>query len=137
MRDIQQVLERWGAWAASEGGNVYYKPVAAGFKELLPTSGRLRTSCCDDDGLVISSAMSVLKKKDSHLYMLLEWYYVNDMTLRGITAKLGISLNQVVIRLQKAEGFIEGYLAALSVTLEMDRYIQREAPATELTREKK
>ncbi|HEY3984974.1 antiterminator Q family protein [Cedecea sp.] len=120
MRDIQLVLERWGAWAASEGGNIYYAPVAAGFSGLIPGSRKSRAACCDDDGLVISSAMSVLKKKDAYLCMLLEWYYVNRMTLRGIGSKLGISLNQVVIRLQKAEGFIEGCLAALSVTLEMD-----------------
>ncbi|EFJ4249397.1 antitermination protein, partial [Escherichia coli] len=29
MRNIQQVLERWGGWAASEGGSVYFPPVAA------------------------------------------------------------------------------------------------------------
>ncbi|ENM1808458.1 antitermination protein [Klebsiella variicola] len=125
MRDIQLVLERWGAWAANGGDNVGYAPVAAGFSGLLPASRKSRTACCDDDGLMISSAMTVLKRKDSYLCMLLEWYYVNNMTLRGIAVKLGISLNQVVIRLQKAEGFIEGCLAALGVALEMDRYVER------------
>ncbi|MEQ5055970.1 antiterminator Q family protein [Klebsiella michiganensis] len=132
MRDIQQVLERWGAWAASGGDSVDYAPIAAGFKGLLPASRKSRTSCCDDDGLVISSAMSVLKKKDAYLCTLLEWYYINGMTLRALAVKLGISLNQVVIRLQKAEGFIEGCLAALGVTLEMDRYVEREPAPNEI-----
>lgn len=140
MRDIQQVLDRWGAWAASEGEGreVYYAPVAGGFKGLLPASRRSRTSCSDNDGLIISSAMSTLKKKDSYLYTLLEWYYVHGMTLRMIAGKLGISHNHASVRLQAAEGFIDGCLAALGVTLEMDRYVQRE-PVTasgEIIREK-
>lgn len=128
MRDIQQVLERWGAWTASEGEGrkVYYAPVAGGFKGLLPASRRSRVSCSDNDGLIISSAMSVLKKKDSYLYTLLEWYYVYSIPVRVIGSKLGTSHTLVLKRLQAAEGFIDGCLAALGVTLEMDRYVQRE-----------
>ncbi|HEN3373660.1 TPA: antitermination protein [Yersinia enterocolitica] len=120
MRDIQMVLERWGAWAASEGGSVYYSPIAAGFKGLLPYTRKSRASCSDDDGLIISSAMNVLKKKDPYLCTLLEWHYIKCMPLRAMAGKLGVSLNQVVIRLQRAEGFIAGCLAALGVPLEMD-----------------
>ncbi|MHA3383879.1 antiterminator Q family protein [Yersinia enterocolitica] len=120
MRDIQMVLERWGAWVASEGGNVYYSPIAAGFKGLLPYTRKSRASCSDDDGLIISSAMNVLKKKDPYLCTLLEWHYIKCMPLRTMAGKLGVSLNQVVIRLQRAEGFIAGCLAALGVPLEMD-----------------
>lgn len=126
MRDILQVLERYGVWAASEGGSVYYAPVVGGFKGVLPASRKSRASCSDNDGLIINSAMSVLKKRDAYLCALLEWYYVSKMPLRAIARKLGISLNRVVIRLQKAEGFVEGCLAALGVTFEMDRYVQRE-----------
>lgn len=127
MRDIQQVLERWGGWAASESGNVYYQPVAAGFKGLFPNRRKQRISCSDNDGLIVSSAMSVLKKKDSYLYTLLEWHYVYDIPVRGIGSKLGVSHTLVLKRLQNAEGFIDGCLAALGVTLEMDRYVQRES----------
>ncbi|HIB1529944.1 TPA: antiterminator Q family protein [Salmonella enterica subsp. enterica serovar Muenchen] len=126
MRDIQQVLERWGAWCASEGGSVYWQPVAAGFKGVMPYSRRRSIPCCDDDGLVINGAVARLKKKDSYLCSLLEWYYVRGMSLRALGSTLGISRNTVVIRLQAAEGFVEGCLAALDVKLEMDRYVQRE-----------
>ncbi|TNL03450.1 antitermination protein [Kosakonia cowanii] len=133
MRDIQMVLERWGAWAASGDANIGYPRTAAGLARLLPASRQGRVSCCDDDGLIISSAMRVLKNKDAYLCTLLEWYYVNGMTLRGIGNRLGISHNQVSVRLQKAEGFIEGCLAALGVTLEMDRYVQRESVSVEIS----
>ena len=123
MRDIQMVLERWGAWVANNHQDVEWSSVAAGFKGLIPSKVKSRPQCSDDDGLIISSAMTVLKKKEPYQYELLEMYYVYGVTLRALGVKLGISLNQVVIRLQKAEGFIDGCLAMLGVSLEIDCYI--------------
>ncbi|HDD9684261.1 TPA: antitermination protein [Escherichia coli] len=123
MRDIQMVLERWGAWVANNHEDVEWSSVAAGFKGLIPSKVKSRPQCSDDDGLIISSAMTVLKKKEPYQYELLEMYYVYGVTLRALGIKLGISLNQVVIRLQKAEGFIDGCLAMLGVSLEIDCYI--------------
>lgn len=40
MRDIQMVLERWGAWAASDSSGVDYSPIAAGFKGFFPIPAR-------------------------------------------------------------------------------------------------
>ncbi|HGU0936947.1 TPA: antiterminator Q family protein, partial [Escherichia coli] len=113
MRDIQMVLERWGAWVANNHEDVEWSSVAAGFKGLISSKVKSRPQCSDDDGLIISSAMTVLKKKEPYQYELLEMYYVYGVTLRALGVKLGISLNQVVIRLQKAEGFIDGCLAML------------------------
>ncbi|EGE2801879.1 TPA: antitermination protein [Escherichia coli] len=123
MRDIQMVLERWGAWVANNHEDVEWSSVAAGFKGLIPSKVKSRPQCSDDDGLIISSAMTVLKKKEPYQYELLEMYYVYGVTLRVLGVKLGISLNQVVIRLQKAEGFIDGCLAMLGVSLEIYCYI--------------
>ncbi|HFI3748642.1 TPA: antiterminator Q family protein [Escherichia coli] len=123
MRDIQMVLERWGAWVANNHEDVEWSSVAAGFKGLIPSKVKSRPQCSDDDGLIISSAMTVLKKKEPYQYELLEMYYMYGVTLRALGVKLGISLNQVVIRLQKAEGFIDGCLAMLGVSLEIDCYI--------------
>ena len=123
MRDIQMVLERWGAWVANNHEDVEWSSVAAGFKGLIPSKVKSRPQCSDDDGLIISSATTVLKKKEPYQYELLEMYYVYGVTLRVLGVKLGISLNQVVIRLQKAEGFIDGCLAMLGVSLEIDCYI--------------
>ncbi|NAK73206.1 antitermination protein [Escherichia coli] len=123
MRDIQMVLERWGAWVANNHEDVEWSSVAAGFKGLIPSKVKSRPQCSDDDGLIISSAMTVLKKKEPYQYELLEMYYLYGVTLRVLGVKLGISLNQVVIRLQKAEGFIDGCLAMLGVSLEIDCYI--------------
>jgi hypothetical protein len=127
MRDIQKVMERWGAWAADDGDNVDYAPIAAGFKGLLPSTRRPRVSCCDDDGIMISAAMNILKKKDAYLCSLLEMYYIKQIPLRALGDRLGISRNLVAMRLQNAEGFIDGCLSALGVPLEMDLECQKEA----------
>lgn len=36
MRDMYEVLDRWGAWAAADNSGVDWQPIAAGFKGLLP-----------------------------------------------------------------------------------------------------
>lgn len=41
MRDIQMVLERWGAWAANNHEDVTWSSIAAGFKGLIPSKVRL------------------------------------------------------------------------------------------------
>ncbi|HDX9251885.1 TPA: antitermination protein, partial [Escherichia coli] len=48
MRDIQMVLERWGAWAANNHEDVTWSSVAAGFKGLIPSKVKSRPQCCDD-----------------------------------------------------------------------------------------
>ncbi|WP_324028823.1 antiterminator Q family protein [Pantoea sp. JZ2] len=121
MRDIQMVLSRWGAWAASGESNIGYPRIAAGLSRLLPASRQGRVSCCDDDGMFINEAMIRLSKHDEYLCALLEWHYIENMTLRAMAAKLGISHNHVAVRLQSAESFIQGSLCALDIELEMDR----------------
>ncbi|HFW4212005.1 TPA: antiterminator Q family protein [Salmonella enterica subsp. enterica serovar Reading] len=126
MRDIQQVLERWGTWAANNREDVTWSTVAAGFKGLIPSKVTSRTQCCDDDAMVICGCMARLYKNNRDMHDLLVDYYVFGMTLRTIAGKLGISHSHASVHLQTAEGFIDGCLAALGVTLEMDRYVQRE-----------
>ncbi|ENB5393345.1 antitermination protein, partial [Escherichia coli] len=52
MRDIQQVLERWGAWAANNREDATWSSVAAGFKGIIPAKITSRPQCCDDDAMV-------------------------------------------------------------------------------------
>ncbi|EHF8256007.1 antiterminator Q family protein [Phytobacter diazotrophicus] len=126
MRDIQMVLERWGAWAAGGSANIGYPRTAAGLSRLLPASRQGKPSCCDDDGMFINEAMIRLRKHDEYLCSLLEWHYIDNMTLRAMATKLGISHNHVSVRLQAAESFIQGSLCTLEIKLEMDKECRRE-----------
>lgn len=126
MRDIQMVMERWGAWVASGETNIGYPRIAAGLSRLLPASRAGRPSCCDDDGMFMNEAMIRLSKHDEYLCALLEWHYIENMPLRAMATKLGISHNHVSVRLQAAESFIQGSLCALDIKLEMDRECRKE-----------
>ncbi|MXP48885.1 antitermination protein [Pantoea sp. Eser] len=126
MRDIQMVMARWGAWAASGETNIGYPRTAADLARLLPASRQGRPSCCDDDGMLINEAMIRLSKNDAHLCSLIEWYYIDGLPLRSLEKKCGVSYNTISLRIQKAESFIDGCLCALNIRLEMDRECTKE-----------
>lgn len=49
MRDMYEVLDRWGAWAAADNSGVDWQPIAAGFKGLLPHGKKSRLQCEGND----------------------------------------------------------------------------------------
>ncbi|WP_340618963.1 antiterminator Q family protein [Xenorhabdus entomophaga] len=126
MRDIQLVLERWGAWVADNSDGVYWSSVAAGFKGLIPNKVKSRPQCCEDDAMVISSCMAKLNQKDSDNHDLLFDYYVFGKTFMQLARDRHCSDGHIGKKLQKAEGVIEGMLMMLDVPLEMDKYVQLE-----------
>lgn len=126
MRDIQQVLERWGAWAANNHEDVTWASIAAGFKGLIPARVKSRPQCCDDDAMVICGCIARLNKNNQDLHNLLVDYYVMGMTFMALARKHDCSDTNIGKRLQKAEGVVDGMLMMLDVRLEMDRYVSRE-----------
>ena len=99
MRDIQMVLERWGAWAASDSSGVDYSPIAAGFKGLLPYTSKTRQACSDSDALIIEGCLARLKQKkpDEHSllvahYLYRIWAAVRPTTSRSPAARSGASV---------------------------------------------
>ncbi|MBD2816635.1 antitermination protein [Xenorhabdus sp. Flor] len=126
MRDIQLVMERWGAWAADNSDGVYWSSIAAGFKGLIPNKVKSRTQCCDDDAIIISSCMARLNRKNSEAHDLLFDYYVFGKTFMQLAYEHHCSDGHIGKKLQKAEGVIEGMLMMLDTPLEMDKYVQLE-----------
>ena len=84
MRDMQNVLECWGGWAASDNSGVDYSPIAAGFKGLLPQSSKSRLSCTDDDALIIEGCLAQLKKRKPYEHSLLVAHYLYGISKRKI-----------------------------------------------------
>ncbi|TDB48064.1 antiterminator Q family protein [Photorhabdus luminescens] len=123
MRDIQLVLERWGGWAASENSGVNYSPIAAGFKGLLPASSKTRLSCCDNDGLIIDTAVGKLKKvgRDDE-YKLIEKHYKEGLSKSAIARKEKCSEGKIRQKLMIAETFIDACLIMSDAKLEMDEW---------------
>ncbi|OCA55156.1 antiterminator Q family protein [Photorhabdus namnaonensis] len=123
MRDIQQVLERWGGWAASENSGVDYSPIAAGFKGLLPASSKNRLSCCDSDGMIIDAVVGKLKKvgRDDE-YELIEKHYKDGLSKSAIARKEKCSEGKIRQKLMIAETFIDACLIMSDAKLEMDEW---------------
>ncbi len=120
MRDIQMVLERWGGWAASDSTGVDYSPIAAGFKGLLPQTSKTRLSCTDDDALIIEGCLTRLQKRKPYEHSLLVAYYLYGISKRKIARMRKKDEKMIRIEIQMAEGFIDGCLSMLDVTLDMD-----------------
>ncbi|TFT76166.1 antitermination protein [Proteus mirabilis] len=125
MRDMQEVLSRWGAWCADNTESVQWYSIAAGFKGLIPNKVKSRSQCCEDDAMIISSCMAQLNKKNSDMHDLLLDYYLFGMTFIQLAKKHHCSDTYIGKKLQKAEGIIEGMLMMLEIPLEMDRYVKK------------
>ncbi|HGB9388278.1 TPA: antiterminator Q family protein [Escherichia coli] len=120
VRDIQMVIERWGAWAASDSSGVDYSPIAAGFKGLMPQISKTRISCTDDDALIIESCLALLKKKKPYEHSLIVAHYLYGISKRKIAKARKKDEKLIRIEIQMAEGFIDGCLSMLDVRLEME-----------------
>lgn len=125
MRDIQLVLERWGAWAANNSESVYWPSIAAGFSGLIPSKVKSRPQCCEDDAMIISSCMAKLNQKNSEMHDLLFDYYVFGKTFMQLARERFCSDTHIGKQLQKAEGQIDGMLMWLDISLEMDKYVEK------------
>ncbi|EEW5341073.1 antitermination protein Q [Escherichia coli] len=123
-RDIQMVLERWGAWAASDSSGVDYSPIAAGFKGLLPYTSKKRLACSDSDALIIEGCLACLKKKRPYEHSLLVAHYLYRISKRKIAKARWKDEKLIRIEIQMAEGFIDGCLSMLDVSLEMDAEVE-------------
>lgn len=121
MRDIQHILELWGAWAANDNSQVDWQPIAAGFKGLLPYTNKSRPQCCDNDGLIIDAVVGQLKaRRLIYEISLIFLHYVYGISKRKIAKNYKVSEGRIRQQIQVAEGFINGCLAMLDVKLEME-----------------
>ncbi|HED1838432.1 antiterminator Q family protein [Citrobacter freundii] len=131
-RNIQMVMERWGAWAADNREDVYWPSTAAGFSGLIPSKVRSRIQCCDDDGLILSNLMAGLNSKHQAAHDLLFDHYVFGKTFMQLAREHHCSDGHIGKKLSNAEGIIDGLLMALEIRLEMDRDVQSYPPGREV-----
>lgn len=131
-RNIQMVMERWGAWAADNREDVYWPSTAAGFSGLIPSKVRSRIQCCDDDGLILSNLMAGLNSKHQAAHDLLFDHYVFGKTFMQLAREHHCSDGHIGKKLSNAEGIIDGLLMALEIRLEMDRDVQSYLPGREV-----
>lgn len=117
MTDIYDLLDRWGAWAASDSSGVYWQPVAAGFKGLIPDTRKSRVQTNDDEGIMIDGCVTRLKKRSIEHYELIIAHFVVGVSLRAIARKRKCSDGTIRKELQSALGFIHGVISCLDENL--------------------
>ncbi|MES0319976.1 antitermination protein [Citrobacter sedlakii] len=115
MRDMYEVLDRWGAWAASDNSGVDWHPIAAGFKGLLPHGKNSRIKCDDDEGIIIDGCVARLRKYKPDEYELIIVHFVIGISLRTIAKKRKCSDGTIRKELQTAMGFVEGCISMLDL----------------------
>lgn len=120
MRDIQLVLQKWAGWT-SDNPSIDYSHIAAGFKGLIANKEPARESCSDDDGIIIDSVIAKLRqvRKEEELELIV-LHYLYGVSKRNIAKEWKMSEGRIRQMMQVAEGFVDGCLAMLGVTLEMD-----------------
>ena len=114
MRDMYEILDRWGAWAASDNSGVDWQHIAAGFKGLLPHGKKTRQQCDDDEGIMIDGCVARLRRYKPEGYELVIAHFVIGISLRTIAKKRKCSDGTIRKELQTAMGFIEGVLSIIS-----------------------
>ncbi|MGL5389149.1 MAG: antiterminator Q family protein [Serratia sp. (in: enterobacteria)] len=119
MRDMYEVLSRWGVWARDNKG-VGYSSIAAGFKGLLPPQSSGKQACSDDDGLMIDGCIARLLKFEPVEHELIIRHHFYGQSLRSIARELKCSDGTIRKMMQAAEGFIGGCLAILDVKFSFD-----------------
>ena len=103
-----------------------YSSIATGFKGLLPSTNKSRVSCCDDDGIIIDSAVGQLIKvgrKDE--YDLIEKYYIKNISKSAIARDMKCSEGKIRQKLMIAETFIDACLIMTGAVLEMDEWTNK------------
>ena len=113
MRDMYEVMDLWGAWAASDNSGVDWQPIAAGFKGLIPHGKKSRLQCDDDEGIMIDGCVARLRKHNPEEYELIIAHFVLCMSLRKIAKKRKCSDGTIRKEMQTALGFIDGVMSML------------------------
>lgn len=120
-RDMQEVLERWGRWAASEEycSMVDWPSLSVLPQRLPEASGK--PGCSDEDGIAIDSCiaqMSLVCPRDELLIVGLR--FIGGLSTRAIAEVMQTDRNIVRKALSASEAFLAGCLLAYGITLDMD-----------------
>ena len=113
MRDMYEVMDRWGAWAAADSSGVDWQPISAGFKYLIPHGKKSRQQCDDDQGIMIDGCVARLKKYMPEKYELIVAHFVIGVSLRAIAKKNQCSDGKIRKDMETALGFVAGIIAML------------------------
>ncbi|OMQ26890.1 antiterminator Q family protein [Serratia oryzae] len=129
-RNMQEVLERWGRWAASEEYcSLVDWPALSVTPYGTPEPKRSKPGCSDEDGAAIDACvahMGMMRGADDLL--ILGQRFIGGHSLRHIADATGENVHGVRTSLAASEAFLEGCLAMLGIRLDMDPEVLESEP---------
>lgn len=119
-RNMQEVLERWGRWAAREEhcSRVDW-PMKSVISECKPDAAK--PGCSDEDGLAIDTCVAHMSAvRDPEDILILGLRFIGDQTTRSIAKSMDLPRLQVRASLNASEAFLNGCLVIQGTRLDMD-----------------
>lgn len=119
-RNMQEVLERWGRWAASEEYcSLVDWPAMSVTPGCKPEAGKPR--CSDEDGMTIDTCVAHMSTvRDVDDILILGQRFIGGHTTRQIAERMAIPRMQVRGSLNASEAFLNGCLVMQGIRLDMD-----------------
>ncbi|HFO8663682.1 TPA: antiterminator Q family protein [Escherichia coli] len=112
--NIYDTLDSWGAWAVAGNSSIDWQEIADKYKNVVPHGKKSRRQCSNDEGRVIDISILRLERYKHQEYELIVAHFVIGLSLRAIAKQQGCSDGTIRKRLQKALGFLTGYIAITS-----------------------
>lgn len=112
--DICEILDDWGAWVVAGNSSIDWQEIADKYKNVVPHGKKSRRQCSNDEGRVIDISILKLERYKQQEYELIVAHFVIGLSLRAIAKQQGCSDGTIRKRLQKALGFLTGYIAITS-----------------------
>ncbi|WP_230479540.1 antiterminator Q family protein [Izhakiella capsodis] len=125
---MQQVLERWGRWAASEEYcSLLDWPAMSVTCVRKPKAGK--SGCSDEDGLAIDTCVAHMSTvRHAEDILILGQRFIGHYSLRQIAEVMKTDINVVRRSLQTSEAFLSGCLVMLGIRLDMDLEVAEQEP---------
>ncbi|MEA1186390.1 antiterminator Q family protein, partial [Escherichia coli] len=109
-----EILDDWGAWVVAGNSSIDWQEIADKYKNVVPHGKKSRRQCSNDEGRVIDISILRLERYKQQEYELIVAHFVIGLSLRAIAKQQGCSDGTIRKRLQKALGFLTGYIAITS-----------------------
>lgn len=119
-RDMQEVLERWGRWAASdEYCSLLDWPRMSVTPGCKPDT--CKPGCIDEDGLAIDTCVAHMSMvRNAEDILILGQKFIGGHSTSFIAQSMSMDRNAVRRSLRASEEFLEGCFVAMAIRLDMD-----------------
>lgn len=105
--DVVALLAEWGQWSRVGKTSLKAKSSMLFVMELVQPAGCKSLNICDQDALRVDRAVASLKKYDARLFLVVELYFLDGLSMREIEGRLKLSKTEANKIFARACGWLE------------------------------